>query len=68
MTCRTWQAEGAIEGVHTDYQLPNAWSTEFGYSRFSRATPPTPSGKLAKRTASTSEWDGKGWFGKKREL
>ena len=51
------QAEGAIDGVYTDYKLSNLLSTAFAYSRFERTTQPfvwTPS----QRTAYTSEWDG----------
>ncbi len=61
----TAQAEGAIEGVYTDYRLPNPWSTDLAFSRYHCvATPPS----TGRRTASTSEWDGKKWAGKKREL
>ena len=28
------QAEGAIEGVHTDYKLPSPFATAFKYERF----------------------------------
>ena len=56
------QAEGAIEGVYTDYKLPNPWSTDFVFSHYDSATTQVSKG-VAKRTASTSEWDGK-----KREL
>ena len=31
------QAEGAIEGSHSDYKLKSAVSTNFKYSRFERA-------------------------------
>lgn len=60
------QAEGAIDGVYTDYRLHRSSSTDFFYSRFHRAqqalTPTT------KRTASTSEWDGhRQWAGQQRE-
>ncbi len=63
------QAEGAIEGVYTDYKLPNTASTNFAYSRYHRTVGQPPKQALAKRTASTSEWDGnKRWAGRKREL
>ena len=62
------QAEGAIEGVYTDYKLPNTFSTDFKFSRYA-LTPRTPVPPVTKRTASTVEWDGiKKWEGKKREL
>jgi len=62
------QAEGAIDGVHTDYKLPNAWSTDFTYSRFMLAAPAT-TGPTTKRTASTRDWEGEqGWVGQKRVL
>jgi len=56
------QAEGAIEGVYTDYKLLSPWSTDFVFSHYDSTTTQVPEG-VAKRTASTSEWDGK-----KREL
>ena len=28
------QAEGAIEGVYTDYKLPSTFSTDFKFSRY----------------------------------
>jgi len=63
------QAEGAIEGVHSEYKLSNAFSTDFKYSRFDH-TPAAHgaalTGSLSKRSASTSEWDGKGWLGAAR--
>ena len=62
------QAEGAIEGVYTDYKLTGQLSTDFAFSRYSRVRQaPTA---LAMRSASTSEWDGnKGsWTGRKRVL
>ena len=31
------QAEGAIEGVYTDYRLENMWATNFKYSAFEKA-------------------------------
>lgn len=62
------QAEGAIEGVYTDYQLPEPIATDFKFSSFKRAPRGAPSGLVTKRMASTSEWDGKKWAGKKRDL
>ena len=63
------QAEGAIEGVYTDYRLHNMWSTDFVFSKFRLAAMPTTGlGAIGKRTASTTEWDGKRWMGTKREL
>jgi len=61
------QAEGAIEGVYTDYKLPSPFSTDFLYSQFNRIAQ-APTGLISKRKASTSEWDGAKWQGKKREL
>ena len=59
------QAEGAIEGVYTDYQLHNALSTEFVFSKFRLTAVPTKGlGAIGKRTASTTEWDGKRWVAK----
>lgn len=51
------QAEGAIDGVYTDYKLGSVLSTAFAYSRFERTTRPFV-GTPSQRTASTSEWDG----------
>jgi len=60
------QAEGAIEGVHTDYKVNGRWSTDFAFSRFERAARAVqPS---SKRTAQTSDFDGQpGWVGTQRE-
>ena len=51
------QAEGAIDGVHTDYKLEDVRATAFAYSRFDLKAGPRPLGQ-SNRTASTSEWDG----------
>ena len=61
------QAEGAIEGVYTDYKLANVFSTRFKFSRYDRVAMKAPA---AKRTASTSEWDGAAAMkaGRKKEL
>ena len=48
------QAEGAIEGVYTDYKLAGFLNTEFKYSRYLRAAT-VKSGATEKRAASTSE-------------
>jgi len=61
------QAEGAIEGVYTDYKLPTPLSTNFKFSQYARIRAPAQV-TITKRTASTAEWDGKKWDGKKREL
>ena len=56
------QAEGAIDGVYTDYKLKNHLSTDFAFSRYSRVRhAPTA---LAMRTASTSECSRSGCSGK----
>ena len=36
------QAEGAIDGVYTDYRLPAPFSVEFPYSRFDASEPDAP--------------------------
>ena len=63
------QAEGAIDGVHTDYKLASASSTDFKFSTFHQA-PLLPlrakeaqAGGVAsraanKRTATTTDWEG----------
>ena len=51
------QAEGAIDGVYTDYQLDHALSTAFAFSRYDRVSG-LPRVTASHRTASTSEWDG----------
>jgi hypothetical protein len=63
------QAEGAIDGVYTDYQLDAPFSTSFRYSHFdAKPTQPAVGANVEMRAASTSEWDGKKeWVGKKRE-
>lgn len=60
------QAEGAIEGVHTDYRLRTCMSTDFKFSQYSR--PALARVSKTRRTAFTSEWDGKRWAGQMREL
>ena len=61
------QAEGAIEGVYTDYKLANVFSTRFKFSRYERVAKKVPA--TSKRTASTSEWDGAASMaGRKKEL
>ena len=54
------QAEGAIDGVYTDYKLENQLSTDFVYSRFDRVAQPrnAATSSATSRTASTTEWDG----------
>lgn len=54
------QAEGAIEGIHTDYKLLEGqpFSTAFKFSRFSRVASAPIAGKTKMLTSSTSEWDG----------
>lgn len=51
------QAEGAIEGVYTDYKVSGVLSTRFNYSRFDKMAQ-APKQKTVKRTASTSEYEG----------
>ena len=51
------QAEGAIDGVYTDYKLEHALSTAFAYSRFESVAQPRE-GPQSTRSASTTEWDG----------
>ncbi len=43
------QAEGAIEGVHSDYRLVHAYDTDFKFSRYSRAAraPPAVTKKVS---------------------
>ena len=36
------QAEGAIEGVYTDYIVPSPFSTDFRYARFDAQAPIMP--------------------------
>ena len=53
------QAEGAIDGVYSDYRLPHPLMTDFTFSRFERAIQaPQVVAKLERRTASSSEYDG----------
>jgi len=52
------QAEGAIDGMYTDYKLSSHISTEFKYSRFNQvAKPPLKGGRVTKRASSTTERD-----------
>ena len=62
------QAEGAIDGVYTDYQLASPFSTTFEYSRYHRDAPP-PMSRRSKRTSKTNEWEpgNTAWVGKTRE-
>jgi len=76
------QAEGAIDGVFTDYKLLNVLSTSFRFSHFDdpmdaasvEQTPRSAHGKrTAMRTAYASEWDGaqggqRAWQVGKKEL
>lgn len=56
------QAEGAIEGVYTDYKLSDMLSTDFKYSQYHKFVQ-SPKQELVKRAASTSEYEGQmGWF------
>ena len=62
------QAEGAIEGVHTDYKLHadedgrNVWIHAFKFSRYKYPKRTKESiedvAKPQQRTAFTTEWDG----------
>ena len=61
------QAEGAIEGVYTDYKLSTPTSTNFKFSHFDHI-PAARMGGKGMRKASTSEWDGEpSWYGAERE-
>ena len=62
------QAEGAIDGVYTDYRLPAMWSTTFKFSQYHKLAKVPVASTVIKRAASTEEWDGKKWDGKRREL
>lgn len=68
------QAEGALEGVYTDYKLPSAFSTGFKYSAYSKQSTVwtrEKHEKREKRTATAQEaLEVKGWWGKgvKKEL
>ena len=51
------QAEGAIDGTHTDYKLAGAFATTFAFSHYhetAEGQPPTHD----KRTATTADFDG----------
>ena len=54
------QAEGAIEGVFTDYLMPTLASTEFKFSRYTKPSAPSASreGGIGQRSASASDWGG----------
>ena len=54
------QAEGAIEGVYTDYLMPTLASTHFKYSRYSKPSAPSASRGVGwgQRSASASDWEG----------
>lgn len=52
------QAEGAIDGVHTDYKLDHVLSTTFRYSRFDESAAQPLASAQDHRVATTSEWDG----------
>ena len=57
------QGEGAIDGDYLDYQMPGRFATEFAYSRFERAaTAPLAGAVRSIRTATGSEWNGKGKY------
>ena len=51
----TAQAEGAIDGVYTDYRLSDPFSTEFGFSRYHRPRSSMSIPPLGKRRAATSD-------------
>ena len=53
------QAEGAIDGVHTDYKLGAPFSTRYKFSQYD-SNPSSVNVSLSKRMASTSEWEGPG--------
>ena len=63
------QAEGAIEGVYTDYELTSPWSFEFRFSRFQFHRPRAHvdlNAAAVLKSSSTMEWDGKkGWPGRR---
>ena len=53
------QAEGAIDGVYTDYELDSPFATSFAYSRYlSTRSSALSGGTLSKRTAKTADYDG----------
>ena len=61
------QAEGAIEGIYTDYKLSHAFATDFKFSKYNARMTGKPA--AGTRIASTSEWDGGGVKAqRKREL
>ena len=63
------QAEGAIDGVYTDYKLANVFSTAFKYSRYDRVAPAASAlAGTATRTASASERYTEDASTKKKEL
>ena len=61
------QAEGAIEGVYTDYRLSGPFATSFKFSQYDRQ-PSAAAKKGAMRTASTSETEGHAPPPRKKEL
>ena len=53
-----------IDGVYTDYKIPNPFTVEFAHSMYNvEAKAASASSEM--RTASTTEWNGKGYLGKK---
>ena len=55
------QAEGAIEGVHTDYKLESIFSTDFKYSRYHHVRSKAPAAAAGRRIASATEREGGMW-------
>ena len=51
------QAEGAIEGVHTDYKLDAPFSTGFAFSTFDRPRAAAPAARKFCRSCSCSPCD-----------
>ena len=62
------QAEGAIDGIYTDYIVASPFDVGFRFSRYN-AEPPVRVA-TTKRTAATAEWDGRRghWQGTNREM
>jgi len=51
------QAEGAIEGVYTDYKLADPLTTRFKYTRYDRVAQTSSATGRHQRTSSASDWE-----------
>ena len=62
------QAEGAIEGLYTDYRLASAFESDFKFSRFGRPRAHlNTKAPMMRKSSASEEWDGnKQWVGKER--